>query len=275
MAARDNLSLTPFTTRGVAVFETYGEIFDKRGDSYHRAMRTWPAARDEEFLATVELAAPAAGDVVLDVPSGGGYLHRYLPRSTKVIGVETSRGFLAAAKCDGTARSPRLLCAGIGRLPLPDGTAEHGVDVLVNLAGLHHEADQPAFFREAKRVLRPGGTFCLADVRAGSTVDRFLNGFVDQHNSMGHRGCFLDDSIGDEISAAGFDAVEVAAKAYRWRFPREADIGTYCKLMFGIDRASDGEVQAAVSDILGCGTDGELWWLDWELLFVRATKPPR
>lgn len=56
----------------------YEKIFAERGAAYHRAMCRAPAARAAEFEAAVRLAEPKRGEYLLDAPSGGGYLERYV-----------------------------------------------------------------------------------------------------------------------------------------------------------------------------------------------------
>lgn len=66
----------------------YRDIFDLRGQLYHQAMREHPDARINEFQSIID----EAGMSVVDVPSGGAYLSRYL-NEVELIGLETSQTF--------------------------------------------------------------------------------------------------------------------------------------------------------------------------------------
>lgn len=73
----------------------YPDLFNKRGDSYHRAMRDQPKARSSEFQLAVDKARVSRDQIVCDVPSGGGYLVPHLDTNTRVICVEYSRQFVS------------------------------------------------------------------------------------------------------------------------------------------------------------------------------------
>lgn len=47
---------------------------------YHEAMRQCPESRKDEFLLPLNKLNLKPGDLLIDLPSGGGYLHRYFPR---------------------------------------------------------------------------------------------------------------------------------------------------------------------------------------------------
>jgi SAM-dependent methyltransferase len=52
------------------------------------------------------------------------------------------------------------------RLPMAGGSA----DLIVSIESALHLADKPAFLASCRRVLRPGGTLCVADMTAGRAI---------------------------------------------------------------------------------------------------------
>lgn len=101
--------------------------------------------------------------VVADVGCGTGYLSRAIaPLVSKVILVDHAPGMLEAAR----AGLADLECelefrrGEIDALPIEDGE----VDAVVAGMVLHHAPDPVAFFREAARVLRPGGSLVIEDL---------------------------------------------------------------------------------------------------------------
>lgn len=246
----------------------YQAIFERRGAEYHEAMRRVPRARDREFGRIVALAGIRDGEVVVDMPSGGGYLRRYLPDcDARLIAVEPSAVFH-----DFAARQPALetrLCP-LDEVDLPDGSA----DVVVSLAGLHHLEDRPSVFREMRRLLAGGGRLCLADVEAGSGPASFLNGFVHTNNSMGHVGEFVDDGFRRDLRRAGFTIQSDRHLDCSWLFRDETEMVEYCRLLFGMDLASSDQVLEGIRHHLGYRlTDGGCL-MRWSLSFISSTRSP-
>jgi len=248
------------------MFQSYEQIFYKRADAYHKAMELYPAARDREFQLAVEFADIKAGDIVCDAPAGGGYLRSYLPADIQnYLAVETVPDF--TGHCP-TSEHDRII-----QSPLDDILIENdSVDICINLAGSHHLEDKSKFFSEVSRILKPGGRFVMADVATGTAIDRFMNEFVDQHNSMGHAGIFLDGQTVDDITACGLKIQNDELITYPWSFESKDDMGVYCKLLFGIDSAEPESVVLGIEDILGYMPGPAEVNMAWGLRYIVAIK---
>lgn len=246
--------------------ENYQDIFNRRADAYHDAMIRWPSARNKEFEAIIELAEIAPGAVIADIPSGGGYLAEYIiDESIQLLAVEPSMEFYARCKT-----SPRLrkILSPLEQLDIVDGS----VDTIISLAGLHHVADRSAVFGEFRRILRPGGVLCIADVRAGSAIDGFLNGFVNQYNSMSHNGWFINTKFKQQLVAAGFTIEINKVASYTWDFTDTCSMSEYCTLLFGLDQAGPKDVLDGINRYQGYCANQSSCRMNWELEHLRCSR---
>ena len=238
----------------------YSQIFSQRALQYHLAMQSYPHARDAEFQAILQDLPTTAIDI-LDVPSGGGYLQAYLSAEKRLQSCDFSAGFASEAVPLG---SP-------AHLPFPPAS----FDAVLSLTGLHHVtvSNQIVFLSECGRVLRPGGRLIVGEVLLGSAVDAFLNLFVDQHNSQGHQGEFFGEHFQASLRASGFSNIKYAVRHYYWRFDDVDAMVFYCRNMFGIDKASDQQIQQGLLDYLNYqeNADGSIR-LPWQLVFFQAVN---
>lgn len=101
---------------------------------------------------TLERAAIAPGERVLDVGCGSGALLRAVGRG---IGADLSMAMLAEAK----RNLRRLVGADAERLPFRAGR----FDVVVSTSSFHFWPSPERALAEIRRVLRPGGRFVLTD----------------------------------------------------------------------------------------------------------------
>lgn len=240
----------------------YRTIFEQRGASYDAAMQLQPAARDQEFRRIVALAQPGAGSRVLDAPSGGGYLSRYLPTGCRIVAVDPANQFSDRAHASGVTTT----AAALDQLPFADAS----FDCIISLAGLHHESSRGRIFREWARCLHPDGCLCAADVASGSPVAAFLDGFVDAHNPAGHEGDYFNDATLLEVRESGLTITRRGIQRYRWYFDNPPQAAEYCRRMFGIV-ADDDTVLQGLHDTVGTRHEaGGCFSFGWELLFIRA-----
>lgn len=237
--------------------KTYSGIFDARGSLYDAAMRRWPQARGREFGALLDLAQIKPGDAVCDFPAGGGYIADYLPAGAQLTLAEKSEAFHALIR-PGVAKT--VLARG-NALPVAAGT----FDKVVSLAGIHHEEDQPGFFRECARVLKTGGAFVLGDVIKDSPQARFLDTFIDAHNKDGHSGIYFDDTTADAVAASGLAVVSAGPVSYPWIFSSEEEMGAFCGGLFGVEGLAPAAAVAGIRDFLTVRHENDKVLLDWQL----------
>lgn len=224
------------------MFETYSQIFSKRASEYHCAMRLSPRARDAEFLAVLEPIRDLAPGLVCDMPSGGGYLADYLWPGMDYLAIDPAAGFFVE-----WTKPLQRLSSEITSVPL----ASECVDYVVSLAGLHHEPDLSRVFDEMHRLLRTGGRLVLADVAVETTPAKFLNGFVAANCPLGHDGRFLDENCVATLERAGFSIIDDRMINVPWAFDSLAEVGEFCRNLFGLTDLNAEETTAAMECEIG------------------------
>jgi ubiquinone/menaquinone biosynthesis C-methylase UbiE len=151
------------------------------------------------------------GEVVLDLGSGGGEdvfisASRVGPAG-RVYGVDMTDEMLELARRnqrEADVENVEFLKGAIEDLPLPD----ESVDVVISNCVINLSADKPAVFREAARVLRPGGRFAVTDIVADSEMD--ANTREDMAKWAGCiAGALTRDDFERELVEAGFTDIEI------------------------------------------------------------------
>ncbi len=160
----------------------------------------------------VTLASLKPGETVLDLGSGGGidcFLAAQKVGATgKVIGVDMTPEMLDRARANKAkigAENVEFRLGEIEHLPV----ANDSVDVILSNCVINLSPDKPAVFREAFRVLKPGGRFAVTDIVTDGPLPEAL-----RENLAAWYGCVagaLDyrDYV-DDLEAAGFSDVQVS-----------------------------------------------------------------
>jgi SAM-dependent methyltransferase len=184
----------------------------------------------EALLASLGCGNPTAlaqlnpGEVVLDLGSGGGIdvllSARRVGPTGKAYGLDMTDEMLALAnqnKRKAGAENVEFLKGEIEHIPLPDGS----VDVIISNCVINLSADKDRVFREAFRVLKPGGRFAVSDVVTRGAINPEIRRSV-----LLWAGCVagaLDEGeYRDKLAAAGFAQIEIEpTRIYRAADARE------------------------------------------------------
>ena len=175
------------------------------------------ALPDEAKLASLGCGNPTAvaelheGETVLDLGSGGGIdvllSAKRVGPSGKAYGVDMTDEMLEVARRnqrEAGARNVEFLKGTVEAVPLPDDS----VDVVISNCVINLSADKPAVFREAARVLRPGGRFAVTDIVADAGMDE-----ATRHDMAQWTGCIAgaltEEEFRRDLEGAGFIDVEV------------------------------------------------------------------
>jgi len=162
----------------------------------------------------VPLAGLAPGQTALDLGSGAGVdafvARRVVGETGRVVGVDMTPEMIERARANAAAlgyTNVDFLLGDIEALPLDDAS----VDVVVSNCVLNLVPDKPRAFAEMRRVLRPGGHFCVSDVVALGPLPAAVRASAELYAGC-VAGALKRDLYLGMLREAGFDAVEVVAE---------------------------------------------------------------
>jgi SAM-dependent methyltransferase len=157
------------------------------------------------------LAELKPGETVLDLGSGGGIdvllSAKRVGPTGKAYGLDMTDEMLALAeenKRKSGLTNVEFLKGEIENIPLPDNS----VDVIISNCVINLSGDKDKVFREALRVLKPGGRFAVSDVVVRGDVP------VEVRKSMELwvgciAGALEEMDYVKRLAQAGFDAIDI------------------------------------------------------------------
>lgn len=152
------------------------------------------------------------GDVVLDLGSGAGrdvfQAARHVGAGGRVIGVDMTPEMLTLAEANreklGLTQSVEFRQGYIEALPVADAS----VDVILSNCVINLSPDKAQVFREAFRVLRPGGRLVVSDVVLAAPLPESLRNRADLYCGC-LAGALQKMDYLALLSQAGFQNIEV------------------------------------------------------------------
>jgi len=169
------------------------------------------------------IASLCEGEVVVDLGSGGGFdaflAAHEVGSSGRVIGVDMTPTMLSKARANaekGKFANVEFRLGEIEHLPLADNTA----DIIISNCVINLSPHKEQVFRDAFRVLKPGGRLAISDVVATAEMPGEM-----KNDPMLHAGCMAGASlIGDieaMMQAAGFEKICIVSKDESREFIRD------------------------------------------------------
>lgn len=160
------------------------------------------------------IAAIRPGETVIDLGSGAGFdcflAARAVGADGRVIGVDMTHEMLGKARANAArigATNVEFRLGELEHLPVADNIA----DVILSNCVINLVPDKEQVFREAFRVLKPGGRLAISDVVNTAPLSADLRGDADLIC-----GCVAQAAPAAQIhawlAAAGFERIAVTAK---------------------------------------------------------------
>jgi len=202
------------------------------------------------------LAELKAGEIVLDLGSGGGIdvllSARRVGPTGKAYGLDTTDDMLALAEANrrkSGLTNVEFLRGDIERIPLPDAS----VDVIISNCVINLSGDKDRVLAEAFRVLKPGGRFAVSDVVVRGALPAPIRQSMEQWVGC-VAGALEEGEYRSKLTAAGF-----------------ADVGVEVTREYGFEDARTFlSTEGLDADQLAREVDGRI-----VSAFVRATKPAK
>jgi arsenite methyltransferase len=202
------------------------------------------------------LAKLQAGEVVLDLGSGGGIdvllSAKRVGPTGKAYGLDMTDEMLALARENqrkAGVENVEFLKGAIENIPLP----ENAVDVIISNCVINLSGDKDRVLSEAFRVLKPGGRLAISDVVVRGDVPTEIRRSMELWVGC-IAGALEEKEYREKLAAVGFEAIEVEPTR-----------------VYKAEEARDFLAAAGLNpDVVGQQIDGK-----FISAFVRAVKPAK
>jgi len=162
----------------------------------------------------VALASLQPGETVVDLGSGGGFdcflAAKQVGKTGQVIGIDMTPDMISKARTNAAkigADNVDFRLGEIEHLPVADDTA----DIIMSNCVINLSPDKLSVFREAYRILKPGGRLAISDILAiGALPDEIRQNLALVSACVG--GAATIDDTGAMLTQAGFENIKITPK---------------------------------------------------------------
>jgi arsenite methyltransferase len=162
----------------------------------------------------VALASLKPGETVVDLGSGGGFdcflAAKQVGETGRVIGVDMTPDMLSTARVNAEkmkTKNVEFRLGEIENLPVADNTA----DIIMSNCVINLSPDKLKVYREAFRILKPGGRLAIADVVATAPLPAEIQDNLALVSACIGGAATIDDTEG-MLQEAGFQNISIKPK---------------------------------------------------------------
>ena len=162
----------------------------------------------------VALASLKRGETVVDLGSGGGFdcflAAKHVGEEGQVIGVDMTPDMLSRARMNAEkmkTTNVEFRLGEIENLPVADNTA----DIIMSNCVINLSPDKSKVYREAFRVLKPGGRLAIADIVATSPLPAEIQQNLALVSACVGGAATIDDTR-TMLQENGFESIRIKAK---------------------------------------------------------------
>ncbi|MEE9616082.1 MAG: arsenite methyltransferase [Anaerolineae bacterium] len=191
------------------------------------------------------IASLKEGETVLDLGSGGGFdcflAAQAVGETGRVIGVDVTPEMVSKARQNVASvgfKNIEFRLGEIENLPVADAS----VDVIISNCVINLSPEKPRVFREALRVLKPGGRLAISDVVATAQLPDEMKKDLALYAGCVAGAASIDELV-DMLRKAGFTHIRIQPKDESREFIRDWAPGM---------RVEDFVVSAAIEAVKPC-----------------------
>jgi SAM-dependent methyltransferase len=162
----------------------------------------------------VALASLKPGETVVDLGSGGGFdcflAAKQVGESGRVIGVDMTPDMITKARMNAEkigSNNVEFRLGEIEHLPVADNSA----DIIMSNCVINLSPDKAGVFRDAFRILKPGGRLAIADIVATAPLPEEVHQNLALVSACVGGAATIDDTV-KMIEDAGFEDIKIQAK---------------------------------------------------------------
>lgn len=169
------------------------------------------------------IASLKEGETVLDLGSGGGFdcflAAQAVGETGRVIGVDVTPEMVSKARQNVASvgfKNIEFRLGEIENLPVADAS----VDVIISNCVINLSPEKPRVFREALRVLKPGGRLAISDVVATAQLPDEMKKDLALYAGCVAGAASIDELV-DVLRKAGFTHIRIQPKDESREFIRD------------------------------------------------------